>query len=230
MSESRTLLRSAIALTLLALLLPGATTTAGEWTLADALKQIDKATKGVRGLTGDVTVTDQQAGADARSMSGEASIRIDGRIRLEAEGENAKTILCIPGKMFVHEPGKSTVTEYPLAKHPDKLAQYALVGFAPLGTALKKDFLLTLVEDSTLDEKSVLMLELTPKSEGLRGAVSKIHLWIDQSNWLPAQQRIFHGGADTHLTVTYSKLSRNDKLDNQIFAPKWPKGTRKEKP
>jgi outer membrane lipoprotein-sorting protein len=96
---------------------------------------------------------------------------------------------------------------------------------------LKKDFLLTVVEaDGTLDDKSIVLLELTPKAEKLRAAVSKIHLWVDQANWLPAQQRIFHGGAETHITVSYSNLSRNDKLDNKLFAPQWPKGTRSQKP
>jgi outer membrane lipoprotein-sorting protein len=53
---------------------------------------------------------------------------------------------------------------------------------------------------------------------------------VDQSSWLPVQQRFFHGGMDTHLTVGYANLSRNDKLPNDLFAPKWPKGTKKQKP
>jgi len=101
------------------------------------------------------------------------------------------------GKMFVHQPAKSLVTEYKLGQNPDSLPQYGLVGFSPAGTRLKKDHLVTLVEESTVDGHSVLMLELTPKSEKLRAAMQKIHLWIDQANWLPLQQRIFHTAADT---------------------------------
>jgi len=195
-----------------ALLLLGGAAESAEWTVGDALKQIDKATKGLRGLTGDVMVTDQQTGTQAATIEAKASIRTDGSMRLDA-ADGSKTILCTPSKMFVH------------------LAQYALVGFAPRGSQLKKDFLLTVVEaDGTLDDKSIVLLELTPKAEKLRAAVSKIHLWVDQANWLPAQQRIFHGGAETHITVSYSNLSRNDKLDNKLFAPKWPKGTRSQKP
>ncbi len=224
------LVRGLLCVVLAVAYLSGPPATAGEWSVNDALKQIDKATKGMRGLTGEVTLTDQQAGAEAGSMDGKVSIRMDGRIRMEAEGDNPKAVLCIPGKMFVYEPGKSAVTEYPLAKHPDKLAQYTLVGFAPRGAALKKDYLLTLVGEDDLDGHSVLLLELTPKSDQLRGSVSRIQLSIDQANWLPIQQRIFHGGTDTHLTVRYANLSRNDKLSNEPFAPKWPKGTRKQKP
>jgi outer membrane lipoprotein-sorting protein len=224
------LARRTLFVALLALLLSTGAAWSADWTVEDALKQIDKATKGLRGLTGEVTVTDRQGGTEAGSGSGKASIRTDGRMRLDT-GEGGKTILCTQGQMFVYEPAKSLVTEYPLAKHRDQLAQYALIGFEPRGTALKKDFLLTMVEaDGKLDDKSIVLLELTPKNQALRAAVSKIHLWIDQANWLPAQQRIFHGGEDTHLTVSYANLSRNDKIDNQLFAPKWPKGTRKQKP
>jgi outer membrane lipoprotein-sorting protein len=208
-----------------------ASTAVGEdWTLNDALKQTDKATKGLRGLSGEATVTDHRDGEDAAELSGEVSIRTDGRVRIELTGDTPKTILCIPGKMFVHEPDKSIVVEYPLAKYPEKLAQYTLVGFSTRGPALKKDFLPTLVGEDEIDGRSVVLLELTPKSDALRSALSKIQLWVDQSSWLPVQQRFFHGGMDTHLTVRYSNLSRNDNLSNDLFAPKWPKGTKKQKP
>ncbi len=225
-----TLFRGLFCAVLIVAYLSGPPATAGEWSVNDALKQIDKATKGMRGLTGEVTLTDQQAGAEAGSMDGKVSIRTDGRIRFEAEGDNPKSVLCIPGKMFVYEPAKSTVTEYPLAKHQDELAPYTLVGFSTRGTSLKKDHLLTLIGEDDLDGHSVVLLELTPKSDTLRGFISKIQLWIDQATWLPIQQRVFHGGTETHLTVRYANLSRNDKLSNDPFIPKWPKGTRKQKP
>jgi outer membrane lipoprotein-sorting protein len=217
-----------IVIALLALAVPSDISLAGDWSLDDALRQIDKAAKGVRGLTGEASATDQR-GEETRSLSGSVAIMMDGRMRIVLEDDPPRTILCASGKMFVHEPARSLVTEYKLGKNPDSLPQYALVGFSPLGTDLKKDYLVTLVEESDLDGHSVLMLELTPKSAALREAIQKIHLWIDQANWLPIQQRIFHTAAETHLTIRYDVLSRNDGLERKLFAPKWPKGTRKEK-
>lgn len=223
-------LRVSFCVVLAATHLSGQTATAGGWTVDEVLKQIDKATKGVRGLTGGMTLTDQQGGAEAGSIDGKVSIHMDGRVRLEAEGQDSKTVLCVPGKMFVYEPEKSMVTEYALAKHPGKLAQYTLVGFSDRGSGLKKDHLVTLVEEGDLEGHSIVLLELTPKSDKLRSSISRIHLWIDQANWLPVQQRIFHGNAETHLTVRYANLSRNDNLSMDPFKPKWPKGTQKHKP
>lgn len=218
----------ALAISALALLSFAQPSPAADWSLDDALEQIDNATRGVRGLTGEVTATDQR-GEESRTLNGSVAVMLDGSMRITIEEDPPRTILCTGGKLYIHEPAKSLVTEYKLGKNPDSLPQYALVGFSPLGKQLKKDYLVTLVEEGTIDGHSVLMLELTPKSAELREAIQKIHLWIDQANWLPLQQRIFHTAADTHLTVRYDGLSRDDRLESKLFAPKWPKGTRKEK-
>ena len=122
-----------------------------------------------------------------------------------------------------------TVEQFQLPQHPEKLAQYTLLGFQPTGRAMKQDFLVTMLEEDSLDDKKVVVLELTPKKEKLRAVIGKIHLWIDQSNWLPTQQRVYYGASNTHLTVRYRNVARNDSLNEAIFKPKWPKGTKKTK-
>ena len=116
-----------------------------------------------------------------------------------------------------------------LAQHPEQLEQYALLGYSPAGSQLKKDFLLTVIEESSLDGNKVVLLELSPTRDEVRAKVHKIHLWIDQATYLPAQQRMFYGAADTYLTIRYSDVSREDKVDQAKFKPKWPKGTSKVK-
>lgn len=218
----------AMAVVATAFLSPGAPVLADEWSLKTALRQIDSATKGIGGLTGQVTATDQR-GEEISTLEGEVAVMMDGRMRIAIGSEPPRVILCTGGKMYVHEPARSLVTEHKLGKNPESLQQYALVGFSPAGTGLEKEHLVTLVEESMLDGAAVLMFELTPKSADLREAIQKIHLWVDQASWLPLQQRIFHTAADTHLTIRYEGLSRNDRIDTKLFAPKWPKGTRKEK-
>ena len=138
-------------------------------------------------------------------------------------------MLCTPSELYIHHPSKMTVEQFKLQKHPERMEQYALLGYSPSGSALKGDFLMTVIDESSLDESKVFLLELTPTEDGLRSAVSKIRLWIDQSTYLPIQQRMFHGAADTHLTFRYRNVSRDDKLDQAKFKPSWPKGTTKVK-
>jgi outer membrane lipoprotein-sorting protein len=194
------------------------------------LKQVDKVTKGVKGITAQVTLIDVEAGAEKTNETGTAFVSMDGKLRIELSGDDPKTILCTPTDLFVHSPSKMVYEQFKLQQHPERLEQYALLGFAPSGSALKKDFLITLIEESSLEGSKVALLELTPTQDDLRAAVSKIQLWIDQSTYLPIQQRMFHGSADTHLTVSYRDVSRDDKLDQAKFKPDWPKGTKKVKP
>jgi outer membrane lipoprotein-sorting protein len=193
------------------------------------LKQVDKVTKGIKGITAEVTLVDIAAGDEKTNETGTAYVSMAGQVRIELTGDAPTTILCTPSDLFIHEPSKMTVKQFKLQQHPERLEQYALLGYSPSGSALKKDFLMTVIEESSLEGSKVVLLELTPKQDALRNAISKIHLWIDQSTYLPVQQRIFHGAAETHLTFDYRNVSRDDKMDQAKFKPSWPKGTKKVK-
>jgi outer membrane lipoprotein-sorting protein len=199
------------------------------WNLEDALKQIDKATKGIKGVTAEVELSDVKGGEETTASSGKVSVSFQGKSRFEMSDDDSTTILCTPSVMYIHRPSQMTVEQFQLPQHPEKLAQYTLLGFQPTGQAMKKNFLVTMLEEDSLDGKRVVLLELTPKKENLRAVIGKIHLWIDQSNWLPTQQRIYHGASETYLTVRYGNVARNDSLNEAIFKPNWPKGTKKTK-
>lgn len=209
------------------LLAPGAL---AEWTLKDALKQIDKAMADFKTATADVEVTNEKGGErKAIAENGKAWIRNDGNLRVDLIDAEPRILIVTPGTSYDYAPSKFTVKQYALGKHPEQLAQYAVLGFSVYGSELKEDFLVTLLEESSLDGRKALVLELTPKNEKLRQALSKIRLWVDQANWMPAQQQIFHGNAEAHLTVLYKNFSRNIPIDAAQFKPKWPKGTEKVK-
>jgi outer membrane lipoprotein-sorting protein len=210
-------------------IIAGVSATAATTSVDDVLKQVDKVTKGVKGITADVTLVAVEAGEEKKNESGTAYVSLDGKLRFEISGEDPTTILCTPTDLFIHHASKMTVEQFKRQKHPEQMEQYALLGYSPSGSELKKDFLMTVIEESSLDGAKVVLLELTPTEEGARSAVSKIRLWIDQSTYLPIQQRMFHGAADTHLTVRYRNVSRDDKLDQDKFKPSWPKGTTKVK-
>jgi len=138
----------------LALVHPCQMAMAGEWELDDALKQIDKAPKGVKGLTGRVMVAETRDGEAAAELKGGVAVRLDGRMRFDIKGDSPKTYLGLPGRLFIHTPSVNKVVEYPTRKHPDRLAQYAIIGFEPSGTGLLKDFLVSLLEETELGSSS----------------------------------------------------------------------------
>jgi len=122
----------------LALLLAAAPVSA-EWSLDGVLEQIDEHTREMRGFRGQATVTERR-GEETFSLTGYVSFRMDGEMRMELSGAEPRTILCMPGKMFEYEPRKKIATEYPTARNRDRLAQYAMLGFTPRGSALKPGF------------------------------------------------------------------------------------------
>lgn len=95
---------------------------------------------------------------------------------------------------------------------------------------MQKGYLVTLLGEEEMDKRQVLKLELTPKSEEVRNQVSKIHIWIDESTWLPAQQQFFETGSGDYLLIRYTNVVRNVRLTDTDFKPHWPKGVTHFKP
>jgi len=226
-SFSRSRLLRTWALTL-AVLLVGATAAMAAWTLDDALKQMDKAHKDVKGLTAEaetVLVTPQ---AESRG-AGRVSVLSEGTMRVESAGVQGWTLLTTPEEIQIYKPADHLVEVYRTGEHPERLSQYATLGFVTTGRELEKDYLVTLIGEETLDDRKALLFELTPKDPKIRSKVSKIQLWVDQSNWMPAQQKIVPSEPGTDLTIRYRNVVRNDSLNKDLFKPDWPKGTEKVK-
>jgi outer membrane lipoprotein-sorting protein len=195
------------------------------WTLKSALKQIDKATKKLGGVKAEVRYAEVFRG---RPIEGSGTIYVspDGRVRADLGGSNQRTFLSVPPYLYLYRPVENLVEIYEMASHPDLLVQYALLGFVPAGSGLKKQYDLILVEQGVLDDNDVLLIELTPKSDEIGRAISSIRLWIDPSTWLPAQQMIFHKTSGIQLTIRYLDLSYDDELPGELFRPAWPDGTK----
>jgi outer membrane lipoprotein-sorting protein len=73
-------------------------------------------------------------------------------------------------------------------------------------------------------------LDLTPKSDEVRKQLTKIQLWIDESTWLPAQQRFEEAGSGDYFIIRYRNVSRNVKIPDSEFKQHWPRGTTRMKP
>jgi len=122
------------------------------------------------------------------------------------------------------------VEQYDLGKRRSLVDQFLLLGFGTSGSEMQKGYLVTLLGEEEMDKRQVLKLELTPKSEEVRNQVSKIHIWIDESTWLPAQQQFFETGSGDYLLIRYTNVVRNVRLTDTDFKPHWPKGVTHFKP
>ena len=78
--------------------------------------------------------------------------------------------------------------------------------------------------------RKTLVLELTPKSEDVRQQITKIQMWIDQSSWLPIQQKFFEAGSGDYFQFHYSNMMKNLKISDSKFKQDWPKDANRVKP
>lgn len=203
----------------------------GTWTLEGVLDQLDGQARTFHSLTAAVERTKVTVVVNDRSVeSGEIYVRRDEKMRLELTQPAPRTILRNGDNLYVFNPRIRQVQEYNLAQHRELVDQFLLLGFGTPGRELEEGYLMTLLGEETLDHSKVVWLELTPKSEKVRAQISKIQLWVDESTWLPIQQKFFETGTQDYFVIRYSNIVRNAKVPGARFKPHWPKGTTKIKP
>jgi len=201
------------------------------WTIDAVLKQLDASAKEFRSLAADLERTKVTVVVNDRSTeTGQILVRRDDKMRIDLTQPDRRTILRDGNALYVYNPKIKRVEQYDLSKHRELVDQFLLLGFGTSGADLKKSYLVTLLGEDMLDKQKVILLELTPKSEEVRKQVSKIHLWIDESTWLPAQQKFFETGSGDYFIIRYTSVLRNVKIHDSRFKPHWPRGTTKIKP
>jgi outer membrane lipoprotein-sorting protein len=225
--------RLSIAAVLMAVLaIPVATPAAqSAFTVEEVLKQVDRQAKAFESLTANVERTKVTVVVDDHSTeSGQMQVRRDDKMRIELTAPDPRTILRDGDHLFVYTPKIHQVEEYDLSKHRDLIDQFLLLGFGTSAESLKRGYLITVEGEETMGGEKVVRLELTPKSEEVRRQISKIELWLDQSNWLPAQQKFYETGSEDYFVIRYTNFARNVPLPDSRFKPHFPGGVTRVKP
>jgi len=218
---------AALAGTAFALAAPQART---GWTLDSLLQQLDRESKSFRSLTANIERTKVTVVVNDKSTeTGMIWMRRDNKLRIELAPPDKRTVLVSGDTLYVFNPGLKRVEEFDLGKHKTQLDKFLFLGFGTSAGDLKGDYIPTPQGETTLDNRKVLLLELTPKKDEVRVHFSRILLWIDQATWLPVQQRLFETGSGDYTTIKYSNVQKNTPIPNSRFSPNWPKGTQKIK-
>jgi outer membrane lipoprotein-sorting protein len=201
------------------------------WTLPRVLQRMDKAARSFRTLTAHVQRTKVTVVVNAKSTeSGTLYVDRDGKMRLDLDKPDRRTVLRSGDHLYVYNPLIKQVDEYDLAKHREIVDQFLLLGFGTPARELKKAYVIGFGGQRTLDGQKTILLDLTPKSEAVRNQISEIQLWISESNWFPVRQKFQEAGTPDYFTIRYSDIERNAKLKKSLFKPDWPKGTHKVRP
>lgn len=208
-----------------------ATLSAGPLTLDDVLKQMDREQGQFQSLTASMERTKVTVVVNDHSTeSGQVEVRRDGKMRIDLSSPDEKTILRDGDHLYIYTPKTRRVEEYDLGKHRDLVDQLLLLGFGTSGESLKKSYLITLQGEETMNGQRVVRLELTSRSDDVRKQISRIDLWLNEANWLPAQQQFYETGSGDYSIIRYLNVARNVPIPDARFRPAWPKGVTRVKP
>jgi outer membrane lipoprotein-sorting protein len=199
--------------------------------LNDVLKQMDREQGQFQSLTASIERTKVTVVVNDRSTeTGQIEVRRDGKMRIDLISPDQKTILRDGDHIYVYTPKIRRVEEYDLGKRRDLVDQLLLLGFGTSGDSVKKSYLITMQGEDTLNGQKVVHLELTPRADDVRKQISKIDLWLNEGNWLPAQQQLVETGSGDYSIIRYSNVARNVSIPDAHFRPAWPKGVTRVKP
>lgn len=200
-------------------------------TTEGVLSMMDNAAKDFHSLTADIEHIKYTAVVkDSSTETGQIFVRHDGKMRIEFQKPDPKTILRNGDSLYIFTPKINRVEEYNIGKHRDMADQYLALGFGTKGEALKKNYLVTVMGEEEFDSHKTVVLELTPKSEQARSQISRIQMWVDEASWIPVQQKFFETGSGDYFLSHYVHVMKNLKIPDAKFKPDWPKGVKVERP
>jgi len=201
------------------------------WTLEGVLNQLNKSSKSFQSLKADIEHTKVTVVVNDKSTeSGQIFVQRDDKMRIEFIQPDPRTILRTGNQVFIYNPKIKRVEEYDLGKHQSEVDQFLLLGFGTSGSEMEKGYKTEFLGEEELDKRLVLKLQLTPRSSELQKQITKVIIWIDETNWLPAQQQVFEAGSEDYLLMHYTNVERNAHLSDNEFKPHWPKGVTRVKP
>lgn len=213
------------------LLLPASAQENPGWTTASVLERIDKAASDFRSLTADIEqLKYTDVVKDTSTETGKIFVRRDQKMRIDLTNPDPKTILRTGDSLFIYTPKINRVEEYNLGKNRSIVDQYMRLGFGTKAQDLQKSYDINLLREDEIDHHKTVLLELTPKSEDIRKQITKIQMWVDQSSWLPVQQKFLEAGGGDYFLVKYSNMMKNLKVPDPKFKPDWPKNATRIKP
>src|SRR5579883_1266143 len=187
-------------------------------TLEEVLQQMDHEQAGFQSLTANIERTKVTVVVNDRSTeSGQIAVRRDGKMRIDVTSPDPKTILRDGDHLYIYTPKIARVEEYDIGKHRTIVDQLLLLGFGTSGDSLKKNYVITLQGEETLNGQKTVRLELTPRSDDLRKQISRIELWLNEATWLAQQQEFFETGSGDYSIVVYSNMARNVPIPDSRF-------------
>jgi len=202
----------------------------GKLTLDYVLSMMDHSAEDFKSLTAAIEHVKYTAVVkDTSTETGEIFVRKDSKVRIDFQSPDPRTIIRNGDNLYIYTPKINRVEEINIGKNRAMVDQYLALGFGTRTENIRKNYEVTLTGEEELEGHKAAVLELIPKSDEQKKQIAKVEMWVDESSWLPVQQKFIEAGSGDYVLSRYTKVMKNLKLGDGKFKPDWPKGTRVEK-
>jgi len=208
----------------------GRTQAPGKLTLDYVLSMMDHSAEDFKSLTAAIDHVKYTAVVqDTSTETGEIFVRKDSKVRIDFQTPDPRTIIRNGDNLYIYTPKINRVEEFNIGKNRAMVDQYLALGFGTRTENLKKNYAVTLTGEEEFEGHKAALLELVPRSDEQKKQIAKVVMWVDESSWLPVQQKFLEAGSGDYVLSRYTKVMKNLKLGDGKFKPDWPKGTKVEK-
>ena len=205
--------------------LASAQTVTIDWTLDDAIRQIDRQADNFASAMARVEFAVKDAsGTVTEQHAGVGFIRENGDMHYSQDGGN-RVVIVDGNDVSDFDRAAATVTLYSMSRDKSRLERFYRLGFSLSGRDMRDNYLVTLLGEEQIGEARTLVLELTPERDSDRETISKIRLWIDQASWMPRRQEFSSTTSRSTTTLDFTGMARNLRLNPDLFRDNWPRGT-----
>jgi hypothetical protein len=135
--------------------------------------------------------------------------------------DQKKYVLYSDGKAQVFQPSINQVTAYDSGANQETLQSFLVLGFGGRGHDLLNQFEVKFAGQEKINGLETGKLELTPKSERVRGMFARILLWIDPVHGVSVQQKFLEPASSNYRLVIYTNTQINPaRISDSVFSLK----------
>ncbi len=197
----------------------------GAYTLDQVYGQLDKVSKTFKTIEANIERTEVNVIVpdDKEIKSGKFSYARAGsvpRVMLEFSKPAAQSILIDKDLLQIYDPGLKRVQQMSIAQHRDTVEQIMAIGFGQSSDDMKKQYDVTLAPDEAIDGQKTTVLDLKPLKAS--GTIKSIRLWIDQQQWVTAQNK-FTEPSGSYFITKFNNRKLNGSIPDSKFKLDLPK-------
>ncbi len=127
-----------------------------------------------------------------------------------------KYVLFTGNLVSVYQPSIDQVTEYNPGKNKAEFESFLVLGFGGRGHDLDKSFDVSYAGMEQVQGVNAAKLQLTPKSQRVKGMFQTITLWIDPARGVSVQQMFSEPSGD-YRVAKYNNIEINRKIPGDVF-------------